>query len=389
MSDYDSQFRKMLLDGQVPVDQDSMEAVFRQEVAASGVTINNDSPFSPFWRAVKALVTVPALWLVNAMITSILPNLFVRTASDMFLDMLAWSLDVERKPATKATGNIQFLRIDTTGVQDIPTGTVIQTDPVNGAVYQLRTTQAVSMGVGVGSVLVPVEALKDGSGHNLSAGYFIHLLEPISGVSVTNLADWLVSAGADEENDDNLRWRCRNQFSALNQYHTDAVYIGLITSFAGIGVGNVFFDSNGPRGPGSANAYILLDAGEPSLQMLSDLATHIMTNGNHGHGDDMQFFAMPGVNYDLNVDIWYAATLGDAEKAALLIDVENCIRAAFRENTDYSVTTTQPHSTFSFSVLAKELHIQFPGLAAVEFDLPNFTNQLNVGRLNSLIVTAR
>ncbi len=386
MSDHTTDFKQMLVDGGVPTDSAEMGAIFDQVVDDSGVTINNDSPYSPFWRAVRALVTVPAQWLISAMISHILPNLFIKTATGIFLDMLAWALDVTRKPATVAAGTLHFTRSTNAGTLDIPQGTIVQTDPINGVVYQVETTQAATFDVGVSTLPISVRARGEGADFNLGAGYFNHLLEPISGVTVTNLADWLLSPGDDPESDEDLRLRCRNQFSAPNEYHTDAVYLKIITTFAGIGIKNVFFDRNAPRGPGSADAYILLGAGEPSAPMITDIASHIMANGNHGLGDDVQVFAMPGVDHDLVTNVWFKPNLGVSQKTQLLLDIEVFIRAAFRENTSYTVTTTMPHSTFSFSNLGKELHVQFPALQSVNFDLSDFTNGLNVGRLGSLSV---
>jgi hypothetical protein len=52
---------------------------------------------------------------------------------------------------------------------------------------------------------------------------------------------------------------------------------------------------------------------------------------------------------------------------ALRLAVENRIRCAWRENTDFTMTRTMPLSRFSFSRLSEELHAALPDLQSVEF----------------------
>jgi uncharacterized phage protein gp47/JayE len=390
VSEQDDLFKQMLAAGNVPTTQAELDAAWDAEVSNSDITINNSSSYSPFARTVKALITTPMLWLMGAMVTSILPNLFIKTAVGVWLDLLAWVLDLTRQAATKTLGTIEFARVDSSGTLDIPLGRVIQTQAINGVVYQVITTEAKSFADAEAVITITVEAvLADetlGAGHNLAAGYFNALLEPISGVSVTNLSNWITTAGSDQESDENFRLRCKNQFSALNQYHTDAVYTALITTFAGIGVNNVFFDSDAPRGAGTADAYILMNSGEPSAQLLTDIEAHIMDDGNHGHGDDMQIKAMPAVNSALVMNIWFTPNLSIAQKTQLASDAEQFVRAAFRENTNWPASQTLPHATFSFSLLSQELHNEFGGLASVEFDLTDIATALAVARLSGLTV---
>ncbi|HIA6063629.1 TPA: phage tail tape measure protein [Escherichia coli] len=56
--------------------------------------------------------------------------------------------------------------------------------------------------------------------------------------------------GADEESDDELRERCRNQFNLVGNYHTDAVYRSMIAGVAGLSIDRIFFEHEAPREPG-------------------------------------------------------------------------------------------------------------------------------------------
>ena len=66
--------------------------------------------------------------------------------------------------------------------------------------------------------------------------------------------------------------------------------------------------------------------------------------------------------------------------------VENFIRCAFRENTDFNATRTEPVSRFSFSKLGNELHTQFDGLDSLSWHQVDITSEMNVPRLSSLTV---
>jgi uncharacterized phage protein gp47/JayE len=63
----------------------------------------------------------------------------------------------------------------------------------------------------------------------------------VAGISrVVNDEDWLITPGADEESDDELRERCRNQFNLVGNYHTDAVYRSMISGVAGLSIDRIF-----------------------------------------------------------------------------------------------------------------------------------------------------
>ena len=110
--------------------------------------------------------------------------------------------------------------------------------------------------------------------------------------------------GADEESDDELRERCRNQFNLVGNYHTDAVYRSMIAGVVGLSIDRIFFLHDAPRGPGTANAYLLLDSGVLSDPFITAVNDYINTQGHHGHGDDMQCFGMPETRHDLSVKMY-------------------------------------------------------------------------------------
>lgn len=387
MSDVD--FKKALADAGIPTTEASLRAAWESEASAQGSLISNTSAYSPFWRVVTALVTKPVLWLLEFVSGTVLPNFFVKTAVGSWLDMLAWAVNVERKPAIHAEGVLLFTRQAAGGALEVPAGTLVQSGTINGHSYQLATTTARTFADGLMQLEIPVRAVEAGSGYNLAPGYYAILPQPVPGIAqVVNAEDWLTQPGADAEPDDELRLRVRNQFSAVNQWHTDAVYRAMIAAFPGVRSDGVYFEHDAPRGPGTANAYVLFDAGVPATSFLEQINAHIRDQGNHGHGDDLQVLEMPETLHDIQLEIWPRATLTEVQRTTLLAEVELFVRAAFRESTasDYQPTLTSPQSRFSFSRLGEELHQQFAGIESLRFATADIVSELSIPRIQSLQV---
>lgn len=383
-------FAKIVEAAGIPTTEDGWKALFKQDVEAEGSIIANDSPYSPFWRLITAIIAKPATWIVNkVLIGVILPNLFLLTANDDgFIEAKAWEHDLTRKTDSKAKGKVRFNRAASSGPSLlIPAATVIQTDAINGTVYRVLTVEDVILPQNSLSVLVPVIAENAGAAYNLGAGYLHILPTAVTGIgSVTNEAEWLDELGSDRETNDDLKLRTRNAFTAAAPWHIDAVYRAILTERAGLDTDNVYFEHDAPRGPGTANAYILLDTGEPSAAMLADLNQYVMDKGYHGHGDDLLVLAMPGIDVTVGVTVYPYSYLLEAEVVTLLADIENFIRCAFRENTDYTATRTEPFIRFSFSKLGQELHRQFAGIESLNWHQIDITSANNVPRLSTLTI---
>lgn len=382
-------FKQALSDAGIPTTEEGLRQAWESEVTAQGSALSNTSAYSPFWRIVTALVTKPVLWLITFISGTVLPNFFVKTATGAWLDMLAWAVNVERKGATKAKGVLLFIRLAAGGALEVPAGTVVQSAAINGHIYQLVTTAVGQFTDGAMQLEIPVEAVDTGSGYNLAPGYYAILPTPVPGIAqVVNADGWLSSPGADPEADNELRLRVRNQFSAVNQWHTDAVYRALITAFPGVRPDGVYFQHGAPRGPGSANAYVLFEADVPAATYLEQINDHIRDQGNHGHGDDLLVMEMPETLHAIQLEVWPRSTLTAEQRQTLLENIELFVRAAFRESTttDYQPTQTYPQSRFSFSRLGEELHKQFPGIESLHFANADIVSELTIPRIQSLQV---
>ncbi|EJJ0395464.1 baseplate J/gp47 family protein [Salmonella enterica] len=381
-------FKKILRESGMPVDEQTVRDTL-QQAADDEKLVTNTSRMSPFWRLIQLLVIKPYLWIVDTLINNVLRNLFLQTAAGPFVDLFAAALRLTRKDATAAAGRIIFTKNTPDNSVTVPAGTLIQTERINGIIYTVATTEQVIIPAGTQSALIDVTATDSGTAFNLAPGYYQILPKAIDGIaSVRNGDDWLTTPGADRESDDELKDRCRNQFNLAGSYHTDAVYRSLIAAQAGITIDRIFFLHDAPRGPGTANAYLLLDTGVISQPYVDSVNQYITDQGHHGHGDDMRCFAMPETRHTLAVTVYVEnlSNISSDDITALKSGVENLIRCAFRENGNYDVTRTWPYSRFSFSQLSRELHNTFALVDSVTFSLADIKSDLTIPRLNTLTV---
>ncbi|EAM8425315.1 baseplate J/gp47 family protein [Salmonella enterica] len=384
-------FKKILRESGMPVDDQTVRDTL-QQAADDEKLITNTSRMSPFWRIIQLMVITPYLWIVDTLINNVLRNLFLMTASGPFVDLFAAALRLTRKDATRATGNITFIKASPDTSVTVPAGTVIQTERINGVIYAVKTTQQVVIPAGTAQARVSATATDSGTAFNLAPGYYQILPEAVDGIAaVRNDDNWLTTPGSDQESDDELKDRCRNQFNLAGSYHTDAVYRSLIAAQAGLSIDRIFFQHDAPRGPGTANAFLLLDTGVISQPYLDRVNQYITDQGHHGHGDDIRCFALPETRHDLAVTVYVKnlANISADDTAALQSGVENLIRCAFRENSNYDVTRTWPYSRFSFSQLGRELHDAFTLVDSVTFSLTDILSELNIPRLNTLSVEVK
>jgi len=363
-------FREIIANAGIPTTEPEIIENFRKIAADEKLIFNNTCSYSPFWRLMSLLVAKPMLWLIDLLAIEILPALFLKTAVGKWVDVFAWQLGLKRKAATKARGIITLRRAKAEGEQTIPIETFIQSASIGGNIYRLKTLADGKMIAGQNEIEIEVEAENFGEAYNLADGFYALLSTPLAGiVSITNQADWLLIPGADEENDDDLKARCRNQFNAINQWHIDASYIAMITKWPGINVNDIYIEHNAPRGPGSANLYILFDHGMPIKTYLDQLTQYVMTEGNHGFSDDVLIAEIPSRPYDFTVAILLSNLLTDADKAQLMTQIETYIRVALRDMPDsvYKPKRIVPQSRFVWSNLITELHQQFGGIESIDF----------------------
>ncbi|MBL0547922.1 baseplate J/gp47 family protein [Aeromonas caviae] len=383
-------FMALLAKSGVPTTEAAMEVELKKEVEAAGSLITNDSDVSPFWRLVRGVVITPALWLIRTLLAGhVLPASFAATANDTYLDLKAWDVDLTRKAAQKTRGLVNFTKVNPAEAVTIPADVWITTERINGTIYRLRPMQEMVSPAGEAVAKVVCEAEFAGSAWNLAPGYYNLLSKPVAGIlSARNTdRDWVTTQGADAESNDALGLRIQNQFSAVGRYHIDAIYRSMLASVAGIRADHIFFEHDAPRGPGTANAFILLEVGTTPASLIDKLNDYVSNQGNHGHGDDLQVMAMPETDHTLHLDLWPIDNLSAEQRLALKRDVELLVKAAFRQSADYpTVTRTWPQSRFSLSQLGRELHQAFPEIKSLHFTELDIVSGLDIPRLSDLEV---
>lgn len=384
-------FMALLAKSGVPTTEEAMEVELKKEVEAAGSLITNDSDVSPFWRLVRAVVITPALWLIRILLAGhVLPASFAATATDSYLDLKAWDVDLTRKPAQKTRGIVNFTKVNPAEATTIPDDVWVTTERINGTIYRVKPVQAMVSPAGEAVARVVCEAEFAGVAWNLAPGYYNLLSKPITGIlSARNSEkEWITTQGADAESNDALGLRIKNQFSAVGRYHIDAIYRSMLASVAGIRADHIFFEHDAPRGPGTANAFILLEVGTTPASLIEKLNDYVNNQGNHGHGDDLQVMAMPEIEHSLHLELWPVENLAAEQRLALVNEVKMLIQAAFRQSADYpAVTRTWPQSRFSLSQLGRELHQEFPEIKSLHFTELDIVSGLEIPRLAAIEVT--
>lgn len=363
-------FIDILSESGVPVTEEEFEAKLKQEVVGAGSKVSNDSEMSPFWRWVRAAIITPCVWLIRTLLAEhVMPNIFVATAERWALELKAWEYDIVPKEAVKTQGNITLTKANAADAVKIEASAVVQTLPINGVVYKVRVLAETVIEAGHLTGKVLVEAFEAGFDFNLPAGYFNIIPEEIPGiVDAVNEPDWITQLGANPESNEELALRIQNAFTSSGEWHIDDVYCSIISSVAGIRSDNIYFKNTGEVTPGTAEALILMEVGETPQSVIDELNDHIMTKGHHGHGDVLTCKAIPDSEHDVIAEVVLVESLDEQAQVNELLEIEDRIRAAFRETAAYpEMTRSKPESRFSLSLLGTEIHTNMTEVESVKF----------------------
>lgn len=378
----------------MPKNEDEFDLLLREKLSEVGSKIANKSPYSPFYVLFRYIVAKPFLAMANLILTRYLPGRFLREVNhDEDIENLAWATNTERLPAQKTKGYITFFREITDGEIVIESNTTISSPPIDGITYKVITQNDETLLDGESSIKIIVEAEFEGTAYNLGDGYYSILEDSIDGIdSVSNEEDWIIDSGSDKESIEDLRYRCRDKWLTQSEWHTNAKYRYIIATFLNISPSNVFFDQTAPRGPGSADAYFILDTGFPSQDQVDSINKHINENGYHGLGDDMQVQLIPELPQDIEIEIYTTIELTEDEKTSLKSSIEDLIRASFRESSAYEeVPRVTPYKRFSWSKISRDIHNEFESEGAVDsISMISPSSDINPGlqlpTINTLVI---
>nr|WP_245148536.1 hypothetical protein [Avibacterium paragallinarum] len=98
---------------------------------------------------------------------------------------------------------------------------------------------------------------------------------------------------------------------------------------------------------------------------------------------------MPETQHRLTCKLYFAPSqnVSELKQTEIKTQVENMIRCAFRENNNYAVTKTYPHSRFSWSRLGEEIHEAQPLISSIIWGQQDILSDLAIPRIQSLTVS--
>ena len=375
-------FKTMMQNAGLPMDEQTAQTQWQAQLKEQNIQVANNSPFSPFWRTVEALITKPLVQLLNWVAQQLMPNLFIMTANrDALIEKHGPARNVFIQAGVAAQGILTFTRQNTEGESSITAGAQIATDTLGQQVYKLTTMQDVHFAPGQSTAYALAQAQEEGAAYNLPANAYRYFVEQQEGITVTNNEDWLIKPGADTESTEDYRLRIRNVFGTAARWHINAVYTQIIASF-GVPIDNIYIQTGAPRGPGTANAYIYLDIGAVPTALLGAINQHIRNAGHHGLGDDFIVYAMATTGFNVTATYKLHSQSEDIQS-----ELTAFIQAAFRQNAAYAPTRVAHQCVFSVSQLVAECHAQFSELQSIKFDIDDITAANWLPVLSSLTVT--
>ena len=271
-------------------------------------------------------------WQIYTLLQRLMKQAVPATASGDWLDTHAASVNLSRRPATKAKGNVRFLRSPGSSKEanlTIRAGRIVRTLPDGiGQVYRYSTVADAVLPAEAAYVDVPVEAEDYGAAANASTGQICELATPVTGISgVTNPAGWLTEEGADEETDAQLRERYALAWAANNGC-TKHAYKSWALSVPG--VTSVSILDQHPRGQGTVDIVVRGADVLPTEALLEKVRAAIAPNVPVN--DDWLVKGPVAVPCAINGEIEY--TSGDPE--AIRLAAEDRIRALFAETSPLS-----------------------------------------------------
>lgn len=295
------------------------------------------------------------LWQLYNFLDVIHRQAIPRESTGEWLDLHAAQVDETRKGATKARGNVLFLRGEQTGNIRIPAGRIVRTKPDGtGAIYRYVTDELAVLPDDAESVAVPATAEEYGQSSNASVGQICELVTPVEGISgVTNAADWLIEEGADEESDVSLQRRYELAWRAQAGV-TRAAYEAAALSVAG--VVDVYVADRHPRGEGTVDVVVQGTAGIPTANLLADVRAALDAAIVINH--DLLFKAPEPVNVSVKAVLELIS--GDAESTQA--EAENWVRAMFSSGDDPDI----PRFSIGKDVVRDRLASGIVGLSGVK-----------------------
>lgn len=208
---------------------------------------------------------------ILTLLKSFYKGMFIKSASDKFLDNKASDYNKYRKMATKTKGYLTVIKANNNKEVVIPKGYVFKTVPsLAGGEYRYFSTEKSIIQIGEKIGKISIEAENKGSQYNVPIGSIKNSLVHIENVeSYENTEDWLMREGSDTELDESFKERTLNTFEELANQPTAIKYKNIAESVEGVLY--VLVDDMHPRGQGTIDIIVASYAGTSSESLLKDV----------------------------------------------------------------------------------------------------------------------
>lgn len=305
-------------------------------------------------------------WQIYALLQRLMKQAVPATSTGDWLNTHAASVNLSRRPATKARGNVRFYRAPSASLAanvNIPARRIVRTLPDGtGQVYRYSTLADAVLPAGAASVDVPCESEEYGASANAGVGQICELVTPVESVSgVSNQADWMMSEGADEETDAQLQERYALAWAANNGC-TKHAYKAWALSVPG--VTSVSILDQHPRGQGTVDIVVRGADVLPTEALLEKVRAAIAPNVPIN--DDWLVKGPQAIPCAISGELEY--TSGDPESIRLA--AENRIRALFAETSPLAdVSALQIGQDLTLDLLTHTV-MAVPGVKRVSWQSP-------------------
>lgn len=271
-----------------------------RELRQRGFTITNFRTGGIFNTLL--MITLEVKIELIKLLRGILSQMFIRSASGIWLELRAEDYSKKLKRATKTQGKVNISREPgNAGDIIIPVGSVFKTNrDINGEELRYFSLNAVVMPKESNQADVLVEAEKAGSNYNVPMHQITKALIHIEGVGgITNQGEWITKEGSDKEDMESLRERVTNSWAELSSRPIALKYKNVCEAVDGVLYVRV--DDMHPRGQGTVDIIVTSTAGAATESLLEEVRD--AAEGIRGETDNILVKSAVTVTMDIHVNI--------------------------------------------------------------------------------------
>lgn len=279
------------------------------QLKKEGFVVTNFSSGGVFYHLM--LIALQVRMELVQLLRKVLRQMFVSSASGIWLELKAADFSKRRKAAVKTQGLVTVSRtaVKEQGKGSAAIGEAVKiakgyifktTKDLNGEELRFLVTETTILQKDTDHVDVPVEAEQAGAKYNVAPGQINKCLIYLDGVqSITNQTAWITREGADTEDDESLRSRILGAWSELSTLPTRDKYKNVCEAVPGVLA--VTVHDQHPRGQGTIDIVVTGTAGQATEGLLSDVRK--ATDSIKGPYDDVLVKSSETVEQEIRVTV--------------------------------------------------------------------------------------